>query len=433
MELELIKKRKQLAILIFLSLVVPYILVYFHRVAPAVVSQQLMSYYKITGAELGNLSAMYFYIYTVMQIPAGIFADFVGPKKVILFGSLISGIGSIVFGFSNSYSFALMGRFFVGLGVSVIFISILKLNQNWFDIKQFSFLSGITIFLGNLGALIATTPLAYASNLWGWQFTFVFMGILGIFFGILSYSIIYNYPEEKGLPPPEGVSKTFLSFREILKGLLSVIKNPYSWFPFISFFGVYGSLMTLQGTWGIPYLIDLYNIDKFSASQYLMYIAFGLMVGSPLQGYLAKRFFLKSIYFFNILIFLICFLIIGNYKINLSIIPYIFFLIGLTGSSFIFTWTLAKNIHPSELAGVATGIANMGGFLGAAVLQPLFGYVLDLYWKGEMKDSIRIYDFSAFQSAFIVLDIFLVVSLFAILASKEHKIQYDSIKKRKNR
>ncbi len=422
MNYDLIDKRQRLAILIFLSIIIPYILVYFHRVAPAVVSQQLMSYFKISGVELGNLSAVYFYIYTFMQIPAGILADSIGPKKIIFFGSLISGMGSILFGISENYYLAFFGRFLVGLGVSVIFISILKLNQNWFDYQQFSFLSGITLFLGNVGALIATVPLAYFTNLWGWKFTFFLIGLLGIVSGFLSYFIICNHPKEKNLPPPEGAPETSLSISESLRGFFKVAKNPYTWLPFTAFFGIYGTLMAFQGTWGIPYLIDLYALDKFDASKYLMLISFGLMVGSPLQGYFVKRFSTKKFYFLNILIFFIIFIIIGNYKIDLSIIPYMFFLMGFTGSSFLLTWTLAKMIHPKELAGSATGIANMGGFLGAAVLQPLFGYILDLNWNDEIENSVRKYSFEAYQLAFVIFYVFLILSLIGILFSKTTQV-----------
>lgn len=417
---KLIQKRKKLAIIIFLSIVIPYILVYFHRVAPAVVSHQLMSYFQINATQLGNLSAVYFYIYTIMQIPAGVFADSIGPKKVIFIGSLISGLGSILFGASDHYSIAFLGRFLVGLGVSVIFISILKLNQYWFDLKQFSLMSGITLFLGNFGAFIATFPLAFFTNLWGWQNTFIFIGILGILSGIFAFFIIANHPKEKNLPLPEGLKEIqTLSLKDSIAGAIEVIKNPYTWFPFIAFFGIYGSLMTFQGTWGIPYLINIYLLDKITASQYLMYIAIGLMIGGPIQGILVKRIKLKKIYFINILIFFIMFLIIGNYKINLSIIPYIFFIMGFCGSSFILTWTLAKNVNKPELAGSATGIANMGGFLGAAILQPLFGYILDLNWDGKIENSIRIYSFDAYQSAFWIIILSLIISLIAIFFSKD--------------
>jgi sugar phosphate permease len=64
---------------IFAILVDTYMLVFFHRMAPAVVSGELMRDFGMTGVALGSLAAMYFYIYTLMQIPAGILADTLVP------------------------------------------------------------------------------------------------------------------------------------------------------------------------------------------------------------------------------------------------------------------------------------------------------------------------------------------------------------------
>ncbi|MCS7205572.1 MAG: MFS transporter [Leptospiraceae bacterium] len=418
----LIQKRKQYAWWIFFSVSIPYVLVYFHRVAPAVVSQQLMSFFQITGAEFGNLSAIYFYIYTIMQVPAGVLADSIGPKRIIFFGSLLSGVGSILFGLSEVYSFALFGRLLVGLGVSVIFVSILKLNQNWFDLKSFSLMSGITIFLGNLGAFFATYPLAYFTDLFGWQTTFIFIGVMGVLTGFLAFFVVVNHPKEKNFPLPEGLSDTPpLTLKEANRGLFLVIRNPYTWLPFIAFFGIYGSLMVFQGSWGILYLMHNYSLEKIEASQYLMFLTFGLMVGGILQGNLAKRFRIKRLFFLNMLIFFLIFIVLGNFRLELKLLPYLFFLMGVVGSSFIFIWTLAKNVNLPELAGSATGIANMGGFLGAAVLQPLFGLILDFHWEGHLLNASRVYSFFAYQKAFLLLIGFLAISLLAIFFSKEHR------------
>ena len=66
-------KINKLAWLFFAILSLPYFMVYFHRVAPAVVADLLMAEFNLSGAVLGNLAAIYFYMYTVMQLPAGVF------------------------------------------------------------------------------------------------------------------------------------------------------------------------------------------------------------------------------------------------------------------------------------------------------------------------------------------------------------------------
>src|SRR3990172_12054658 len=49
-----------------------YLIGFFQRVAPAVMVEELMREFQIGGALLRNLSATYFYSYTVMQLPSGL-------------------------------------------------------------------------------------------------------------------------------------------------------------------------------------------------------------------------------------------------------------------------------------------------------------------------------------------------------------------------
>ena len=73
-------------------LVLSYMLVFFHRMAPAAVASDLMQAFQTTGAALGSLAAMYYYLYTAMQIPSGILADSLGPRISVTLGSLVAGL-----------------------------------------------------------------------------------------------------------------------------------------------------------------------------------------------------------------------------------------------------------------------------------------------------------------------------------------------------
>ena len=52
-----------------------YFTVYFHRVSPAVVAQELVKDFSISGVSLGLLASAYFYPYAIMQIPVGLLSD----------------------------------------------------------------------------------------------------------------------------------------------------------------------------------------------------------------------------------------------------------------------------------------------------------------------------------------------------------------------
>ena len=60
------------------------------RVAPAVMVDDLMREFSVGAAILGNLSAVYLYIYAGLQIPVGLFIDRHGLKNLIAFACAVT-------------------------------------------------------------------------------------------------------------------------------------------------------------------------------------------------------------------------------------------------------------------------------------------------------------------------------------------------------
>ena len=110
-----------------------FYLAFFHRVAPVAIAGDLVSAFHINSATLGALAATYFYVYTLMQVPTGVLVDTLGPKRVLTAGGFAAGVGSILFGLSDSFWAAACGRTLAGLGVSVAFVALLKVCAQWFD------------------------------------------------------------------------------------------------------------------------------------------------------------------------------------------------------------------------------------------------------------------------------------------------------------
>ena len=179
---------------IFAILILSYILVYFHRMAPGVVSEYLMSAFHATGTRLGTLSAIYFFVYACMQIPSGVLADTLGTRVSVVAGNTIAGVGSIVFGMANSFETACVGRFFVGLGVSVVFVNIMKSNSLWFHERVFGLLSGLTLLIGNLGSVLAAGPFASLLLIFSWRTVFVGIGIFSLILAAASLLLVERPP-----------------------------------------------------------------------------------------------------------------------------------------------------------------------------------------------------------------------------------------------
>src|SRR3990172_8317582 len=197
---DVLQRFHRVRLLIYSVLAVSYMLVFFHRIAPAVVATDLMRAFDTTGAALGSLAAIYFYVYAAMQIPAGVLADTLGVRRAGSAGALLAGVGSIVFALAPSFTVATFGRFLVGLGVSVVFVGFMRVNADWWSERRYGFISGMTVFLGNVGAILAASPLAALLGYASWRTIFIVIGMLSIVIAAFTYLFVRDRPEDMGFP-----------------------------------------------------------------------------------------------------------------------------------------------------------------------------------------------------------------------------------------
>ena len=157
-----------------------YVLSFFQRFAPAGIAQDLAASFQTSAASLGVLAATYFYVYTVMQVPTGMLADTLGPRRILMLGGVIGGAGSVLFGMAPTLDIALAGRTLIGLGVSVTFIAMLKLIAVWFEENRFATLVGVCMLIGNLGSVLAGAPLSSLAQATGWRGVFIGVGVVSL-------------------------------------------------------------------------------------------------------------------------------------------------------------------------------------------------------------------------------------------------------------
>ena len=408
---------------IFTVLILTYILVYFHRMAPGVVSEYLMGAFQTTGAQLGVLSAIYFFVYAFMQIPAGVIADTLGTKVSVVSGNVIAGTGSILFGMAGNFELACLGRFFVGLAVSVVFISIMKSNSVWFHEKVFAYMSGLTLLIGNLGSVLAAGPLAVLLTMLEWRTVFIGIGILSFILALLGQLIIKNKPEDLGFKPPNTYAKqpNSVDSASWYRNLLSVIFIRRIWPGFWVQFGLIGSLYSFMGLWGVRYLQDVHGIERAYAAHHMTIMLLCFAGGSLFFGWfsdrLGKR---KPIILGCVFGYLASWLVLINLPWNPGPQAYVLFgFMGLMGSGFVVTFAAAKEIIHPNLSGIAVSVVNTGCFIGTALMQPLFGYVVDRFWNGTLLDNVRVYAASDYNNGFIIVLIFAAIAIIAALFLRE--------------
>ncbi len=387
-------------------LVLSYVIVFFHRLAVGVVREDLVRAFDISGTTFAHLGSTYFYAYMLMQIPSGILADSLGARMTVTVGTLVAGIGSIIFGFAPTITIAFLGRLLVGLGVSVVFIAILKVQSQWFKESEFGTMSGITSFVGNLGGMFAQTPLALLAAAITWRYSFAAIGVISLGIAVLSYMIVRNEPKDMGLPsiaeiegkaPAQGIGKP-----DLMKSLGTVVTNWKTWPSFIMFTGFFGAYVSLTGTWGRSYMVDVYGLSKVAAANYMTAAVLGMAIGSFVIGKVSdtlRRRKLPMLVFGAI--YVTCWAILvflrGGQPPAVMMMP-LMFVLGFTCPTFVLGWACAKEINPPQIAGISTSVVNTGGFLGAAILPPVMGNVFDRF--GGQLLPVELYQ-KAFLYCFI--------------------------------
>jgi MFS family permease len=379
-----------------------------HRVAPGVIVKDIMQAFNASGELVGLLSAMYFYAYAGFMIPAGLLIDSFGVRRVVAGGSAVMGLGSLAMGMAASPGVLMSGRFLVGMGATVTFIGCLKIAADWFPPSHFGTLSAVSATVGVVGALGGTAPLAALVARAGWRGAFTIIAVVTLLGAAACFLVVRDHP-----PGAAAATTATPDLGEVLRGMVHVLGNRHTWPPFLAFFFFYAALGNLM-LWCIPFLHDIYALPTTMAAIYASAVSLALLFSAPLTGYLSDRVLRRRKLPYTVLsaCLFLCWAALAMTAGTLPLwgVAGLLFGMGAVGGAFVLTWPIGREVNPPHLAGTAVAVANMGGFLGAALTQKYVGRVLDAGWTGAMAEGARVYPVAAYAGAFKVCAVFVLIA-----------------------
>ena len=400
-----------------------YLIGFYQRVAPAVITAELMRELQISAAALGHLSAFYYYAYVAMQIRTGIVSDIWGPRRLLTISAFVAGIGALMFSMAPNLIWANLGRLLVGGSVGVAWVGTLKLAGNWFPPHLYAMVSGMALLFGIIGAVFAGVPLRLAVDLWGWRP--VMMASAFITFAICAsiWIIVRDDPQEKGYKGYNlfgAATKSETRFR-IFSGIWEVFKYPNTALLAIIPGGIVGCVLTFSGLWGVPFLTTHYDIPATEAAALASALLIAWAIGGPIFGAFSDRMRQrKPLYLIGCALTLIGWGFIIYYPdLPIVWVTVLLLISGFASGSMIIGFAFAKESVPLRLAGTVSGITNMGVMMGPTLLQPAVGWVLDRRWQGEMLAGVRIYDPDAYRAGFSLMIAWTALSLLLLFFTKE--------------
>ena len=298
----------------------------------------------------------------------------------------------------------------------------MKSNSVWFSVKRYGLVTGITILVGIIGAISATGPLAIALEKYSWQSIFVVIGILSLLFGIFAVFFVRNSPTKHEVEHfLKEKRKIIHQDRHWIKDFFILIKKKQIWACFFINLGTVGSLYSIMGLWAIPYLRDVFFLSNAQASKYVIFMMAAFGAGTLVIGLISDKLGRRKplLVFGNIFYFLM-WLVVMFFPLKTGLLCLgIFTLMGFFSSVIVLSFPCCKEIVPSNMTGMALGIANIGAFLGVSIIQPLFGLILDLSRSGDIINKVHIYSAGDYHNAFYMVSAFAFVGIIGALMIKE--------------
>ena len=386
------------------------------EVSPSVMTNTLMSTFNISGTQLGNLAACYFYAYLLLQIPAGLLLDKIGPRKVTTIAIAVCAAGSIIFAKADTLLVAGIGRFLTGAGAAFAAVNCLKLIANWFPFKQFAFMAGLMMTVAMLGAVGGQAPLASFIEAMDWRYAMEIIGIAGLVLAGIFWLIVRDIsPEHK---KEKHIVSQKISFFE---SLIKVLKNKQGWWLSIYSGFAFAPVMIFGGLWGVAFTSEAFNVNQNLAAQAVSLIFIGFAVGAPVFGWFSDWIGRRKIVMFwgtIIALFTISAVIYAPGLSRFSLTLFLF-LFGFSISSFLLCFTMIREVSLPILAATAIGFMNAFDALFGAFSDPLTGKFLDMGWDGKLVDGARVFSVSAYKAAFLTLPAYLIIALFSLFKIKE--------------
>jgi len=358
------------AIFIFGSL--NFVLSMFYRVSTAVISPSLIRDMDMTGAQLADLAAAFYYAFAMSQLPLGVAIDRLGPRRTMSFLAVAAVGGAVVFAIGTTPWHLVAARALLGIGMSGNMMVLLALLAAWFPVDRFASLSGIAIAVGVLGNLLAATPLALMTVSIGWRGSFLIFAAANAIIVFVFVLVIKDHPEGHAPGPRKSGS--------LAEGLGRLARMYSYWAISLSGCIRYGYFAALQSLWLGPFLIFGMGMGEIATGNALFCLGIGYMVGLPIWGSISDRVVRSRKQVILPTMVALCLItlsiVLWTRTVPMWLLLFTFFCLGFTGAPGQIMYAHIKELLPASMSAQAMTSVNLFTILGVGAMIHLLGWVL---------------------------------------------------------
>jgi MFS family permease len=167
------------------------------RIIYAVNWYSLAAVFSFTASELnqnvsglGLATATFFVGIGIFQVPGGIFAAKIGPRKTVIFGTTIASLAALLTGFASNLAEIAVLRFFVGMGMAFVFAPGVILMAKFLQKGSEGLGIGFYNSAFSLGGAVGLFGWAVLAAEIGWRNSLSMGGLLGLFTAVLMWFLV---------------------------------------------------------------------------------------------------------------------------------------------------------------------------------------------------------------------------------------------------
>jgi MFS family permease len=371
-----------------------YFVTVLERSSMGVASLAASSRFGVGAAALSSLAVAQLAVYAAMQMPTGLLLDRYGARRLIIIGSLLTGMGNFIVAVSGALAYAVAGRMVVGLGDALIFVSMIRLINGWVQGPRATRLTQLFANIGQLGQIASAIPFAYILGVAGWTAAF------GLISGaaLLAAGMALVFIKDESSFENATVKKRFRA------QLIENLKDPLTRKAFWVHFTMQSSGSAFILLWGYPFLVQAEGLPKSLASALLSSFVFiGFIVGPILSGlcvrFPAKR-HLIVIYMYALIAGSWVLVIASPGKSPLWELIMLVLVIGAGGPASMIAFDYSRVGVPKHRLGSTNGVINSGAFVAAFTIMFLIGLALDFVKATSLFGASALYSLDGFKFAF---------------------------------
>ena len=381
------------------------------------IGADIMTAFHMGSTGLGALSSAYFWGNVVFLFPAGLMLDRFSTKKILAIVMWVVILCTLLFSYLNNEQTSFFAFFLIGIAGAFGLLIPLRLASRWFPSDKMALVSGLIVTVGFFGAMVSQSPLVWLVNHVGWRAAMQWNAGLGVVLFALMMIVIQDFPQgvTRKISQEQATSWSFLWY-----SIKQAVVNRQNWL-----FGLYTCLLNLPlfvfAIFGLLYLQQIQHLSESQAAFIVVVLYFGAMLGSPALGWVSDKMKNRKIpMIVSGLISLALMLGIMYWNnMNIATIYMLFFLLGFFTSAQVITYPVIAESNAEEIVGSGFGMGSTLIMSGGAILVPLFGWLLDLHWGGQIVRGVPVHTLADYRFALWMLPISFIIGIIAVMIGKE--------------